>query len=50
MLYGSSAVIEAKDDFLSTLDECKEITADDCKVGVFMRFINSLMRLIAPLL
>lgn len=50
MLYGSRAVIEAKNDFLSTLDECKEITADDCKVGVFMRFINSLMRLIAPLL
>ena len=50
MLYGCSAVIESKDDFLSTLDECKEITADDCEVGVLMKFINSLMRLIAPLL
>ncbi len=50
MLYGSRAVIEAKEDFLSTLEECKEITSEDCKVGVFMKFVNSLMRLIAPLL
>ncbi len=50
MLYGSRAVIEAKEDFLSTLDVCKEITADECKVGMYMRFINCLMRLIAPLL
>lgn len=50
MLYGCRAVIEAKEDFLATLDVCKEITAEDCKVGVFMRFINSIMRLIAPLL
>ncbi len=50
MLYGSRAVIQAKEDFLSTLDVCKEITAEECKVGVFMRFVNCIMRLIAPLL
>lgn len=50
LLYGSKAVAEAKDDFLATLDECSEICAEDCKVGVVMRFINSIMRLIAPLL
>ncbi len=50
MLYGSRAVMQAKEDFLATLDECKEITAKDCRVGVFMRFINCIMRLIAPLL
>ncbi len=50
MLYGSSAVIEAKNDFLATLDECKEIRAEDCKHGVFRRLLGSFMRLIAPLL
>ena len=50
MLYGSRAVIEAKEDFLATLKVCEEITAEACKVNVFMRFINSIMRLIAPLL
>lgn len=49
MLYGSSAVIEARTDFLSTLEDCKEISETECKAGVFKRFINSLMRLIAPL-
>ena len=50
MLYGSSAVIEAKGDFLATLDECKEIRPQDCKHGLFRRMLGSFMRLIAPLL
>ena len=50
LLYGSKAVSEAKEDFLATLDECAEIRAEDCKVNVIMRFINSIMRLVAPLL
>ena len=50
LLYGSSAVIEAKDDFLATLKECKEIRAEDCKHGVLRRLLGSVMRLIAPLL
>lgn len=50
LMYGSKAVLQAKDDFLATLDECHEITAADCRVGIIMRFINSIMRLIAPLL
>jgi cardiolipin synthase len=50
LLYGNRAVFEAKNDFLRTLDECQEIRAEDCKVGVFMKLVNSIMRLIAPLL
>ena len=50
MLYGSSAVIEAKNDFLKTLDECKEICTEDCKHNVIRRLLGSFMRLIAPLL
>jgi cardiolipin synthase len=50
MLYGSSAVIEAKDDFLATLEVCKEIRREDCKHGIFRRLLGSFMRLITPLL
>ena len=50
MLYGSSAVIEAKEDFLSTLEVCKEIRREDCKHGLFRRLLGSFMRLITPLL
>lgn len=50
MLYGSKAVTQAKEDFLNTLSECHEITSNDCKLGLFMRLITSLLRLISPLL
>ena len=50
LLYGSKAVSEAKEDFLATLEECTEICEEDCKTNVFMRFVNSIMRLMAPLL
>jgi cardiolipin synthase len=50
MLYGSSAVIEAKNDFLATLAECKEFCPEDCRHGVFRRLLGSFMRLISPLL
>jgi hypothetical protein len=50
MLYGSSEVIEAKDDFLATLEVCKEIRREDCKHGIFRRLLGSFMRLITPLL
>ena len=50
LLYGSKAVSEAKEDFLATLEECTEICEEDCKANVVMRFVNSIMRLMAPLL
>ncbi len=50
ILYGSRAVMQAKEDFLATVEKSKEITEADCKTGIFMRFVNSIMRLIAPLL
>jgi cardiolipin synthase len=50
MLYGCKAICEAKQDFLSTLEVCTEIRESDCRKGIFMRFVNCIMRLIAPLL
>ena len=50
MLYGSRAVMQAKEDFLSTVEISHEITKEECHAGLLMRFINSIMRLFAPLL
>ena len=50
MLYGSRAVLQARDDFLSTLSSCEEILEDKCKTDLITRMINSILRLFAPLL
>ena len=50
MLYGSRAVLQARDDFLSTLPLCEEILEDKCKTDLITRMINSILRLFAPLL
>jgi cardiolipin synthase len=50
MIYGTETIYDIKNDFLRTLQECEEITREHCKVSLLMRFVNSVMRLIAPLL
>ena len=50
VLYGSIAVHQAKEDFISTLAQCQEISEDMCKSGCFMKIFNSVMRLFAPLM
>lgn len=47
---GSSVVADVRDDFLKTVPICKEITDDDCKSNAFVRFLQDLFRLFAPLL
>ncbi|MBQ8497204.1 MAG: cardiolipin synthase [Clostridia bacterium] len=49
-LYGAEAVTELRDDFLATLPLCKEIRAEDCKDNAFIRFLQDVLRLIAPLM
>lgn len=49
-LYGGAAVLEAKKDFLASLDESHEITLRDCREKLFVRILASIMRLFAPLL
>lgn len=49
-MYETDAVMEVKDDFLQTLEECQQITAKDCKCSLPLRVFQDFMRLIAPLM
>ncbi len=47
---GASVVSDVRDDFLKTVPVCKEMTEKDCKSNAFVRFLQDLFRLLAPLL
>lgn len=49
-IYNSSTVVVIRDDFIKTLERCRLITEDDCKVGRVSHFIQDIMQLVAPLL
>ena len=49
-MYKTGCVLEVKKDIEQTLEKCIEITEDNCKAGIFRRFIRSVMRMFAPLL
>lgn len=50
IMYGSSAVAQVRDDFTSMLSVCHEITEKDCRSGLITAVLQSVLRLIAPLL
>ena len=43
-------ISDIRDDFLQTVSVCKEITEQDCTGNGFVRFLQDLFRLFAPLL
>jgi len=49
-MYKSKAVMQLKEDFLNTLDQCQPITEKDCHCNVFMRQFQEILRLFAPLM
>ena len=49
-LYGTDSITDLKQDFLDTLTECREITLQDCKNNIFIRFWQSICRIFAPLM
>lgn len=49
-LYRTDTVLAVKDDFLTTLSECREITPSDCKAGIWKRIWQSVCRIFAPLM
>src|SRR5690554_5087941 len=49
-LHGGSTVMDIKGDFLDTLEECHEITLEDCRSNAFVRFIQDVLRIFAPLM
>ena len=50
LIYKSRAVNDVKADFLRTLKESREITADDCKRSIFVEILQAFFRLFAPLM
>ena len=49
-LYSSPTVMDIKQDFLSTLDKCVEIKADDYSKGALGGFGRKLLRLFSPIM
>ena len=49
-LYGTKAVAQAKEDFLATLEQCHQITLEDCRGNAFLRLVQNVLRVFAPLL
>ncbi len=50
LLYGSRAVREAQESFMSTLEKSCEITPNDCKSGVLRTIGRKILRVFAPLM
>ncbi len=50
LVYDDAVIEDVKKDFIDTLEVCREITAEDCKRGLLMRFFRSIMRIFAPLM
>lgn len=49
-MYKSRAVWQVKEDFLTNLENCQEIRAEDCDHNVIVRLIQDALRLFAPLM
>ncbi len=49
-MYRTDAVSELRDDFIKTLDVCREITPRDCRCNALVRFLQDVCRLFAPLM
>ena len=50
VLYNSSEIIAIKDDYLETLKSCEPITAESCRYNAFVRLVQDVLRLFAPLM
>ena len=50
VLYNSSEIIAIKDDYLETLKSCEQITAESCRYNAFIRLVQDVLRLFAPLM
>jgi cardiolipin synthase len=50
VIYKNSQISRIKDDFLATLPSCKEFTLKDCARNAAFRFLQDLLRILAPLM
>lgn len=49
-MYDTQAVQQVKDDFCLTLEKCHQVTLEDCKSNAFLRIIQDILRIFAPLM
>ncbi len=49
-IYDANCIADMKEDFLKTLEVCKEITIEDCKGNFVTRVLQDICRLFAPLM
>ena len=49
LLYKNQSILDLRDDSINTINKSKEITLDQIKRGLLARFVDALLRLIAPL-
>lgn len=50
-MYKTSCIPDIKSDYFKTLEDCQEITYEDCcKVNIFVRLFRALLRLFAPMM
>ena len=50
LLFGGRAIADIKKDFVTTLETCRPVTAQDCGGKLPLRLFQSLLRLFAPLM
>lgn len=50
LMYRTDAVMQVKEDFLQTLEQCHKITEKDCQCGPVRRIFQDVLRLFAPLM
>lgn len=50
LMYKTDAVMQVKEDFLQTLEQCHRITEQDCQCGPIKRIFQDILRLFAPLM
>ena len=49
-MYKTSSVAKVKEDFINTLQVCRQITLRDCSRNAFQRIIQEVLRIFAPLM
>lgn len=49
-IYDAKCIMDIKKDFLSTVDVSLEMTLEDCKTNYFIRILQAICRLFAPLM
>lgn len=49
-LQGGRAVRQLKEDYLNTLQQCRQIKAEDCRSGIVKTLFQEILRLFAPLM